>query len=69
MLVQCNGVPDQAGIKETAESLNRFGHLELIVRSDNEPAVLSFHDAVFRELKECCRARAIAQAQPRYDSA
>ena len=35
-LVQCKGVDDQAAIKETIESLNKQGHLELIVRSDNE---------------------------------
>ena len=34
MLVQCEGVDDQAAIKETVESLNRLGHPELIVRSD-----------------------------------
>ena len=50
--VQCKGVEDQAAIKETVESLNRLGYPELIVRSDNEPAILSFRDAVIRELKE-----------------
>ena len=50
-LVQCKGVEDQAAIKETVESLNRLGYPELIVRSDNEPAMLAFRDAVIRELK------------------
>ena len=34
MLVQCEGVDDQAAIKETVESLNKLAHPELIVRSD-----------------------------------
>ena len=67
--VQCKGVEDQAAIKETVESLNRLGYPELIVRSDNEPAILSFRDAVIRELKERFGVRAIAQAPPKYDSA
>ena len=37
--VQCKGVEDQAAIKETVESLNRLGYPELIVRSDNKPAM------------------------------
>ena len=60
MPVQCKGVDDQAAIKETVESLNRLGYLELIVRSDNEPAMLAFRDAVIRELKERCGVRVIA---------
>ena len=60
---------DQAAIKETVESLNRLGYPELIVRSDNEPAMLAFRDAVIRELKERFGVRAIAQAPPKYDSA
>ena len=52
----------QAAIKETVESLNRLGNLELIVKSDNEPAMLAFRDAVIREFKESCGVRAIAQA-------
>ena len=56
-LVRCNGVKDQAAIRETVESLNRLGHL----RSDNDPATLAFRDAV--------GVRAIAQAPPKYDSA
>ena len=52
MPVQCKGVEDRAAIKETVESLNRLGYPELTVRSDNEPAMLAFRDAVIRELKE-----------------
>ena len=69
MPVQCKGVEDKAAIKETVESLNRLGYRELIVRSDNEPAMLAFRDAVIRELKERFGVRAIAQAPPTYDSA
>ena len=69
MLVQCKGVEDQAAIKETVESLHRRGYPELIVRSDNEPAMLAFRDAVIRELKQRCGVRAIAHAPPKYDSA
>ena len=50
--VQCKGVEDQAGSKETVESLNRLGYPELIGRSDDEPAILAFRDAVIGELKE-----------------
>ena len=47
MPVQCKGVKDQASITETVESFHRLGHPELVVRSDNEPAMLSsFRDAV-----------------------
>ena len=60
---------DQAAIKEMVESLNRLGYLELIVRSDIEPAMLAFRDAVIRELKDRFRVRAIVQAPPQYDSA
>ena len=60
---------DQAAIKETVESLNRLCYPELTVRSDTEPAMLSFRDAVIRELKERFCVRAIAQAPPEYDSA
>ena len=52
MLVQCKGVEDQATTKATAESLNRLGHPELIVRSETEPAMLAFRDDVIKELKE-----------------
>ena len=67
--VQCKGVDDQEAIKETVKSLNRLGFSELIVRSDNEPAMLAFRNAVIRELKERFGVRAIAQAPPKYDSA
>ena len=60
---------DQAAIKETVESLNRLGYPELIVRSNHEPAMLAFRDAVIRELKERFGVRAIAQAPTKYDSA
>ena len=63
MPVQCKGV------EETIESLTRLGFPELIVRSDNEPDMLAFRDAVTRELKERCGVRAIAHAPPQYDSA
>ena len=39
MLVQCEGVEDQAAVKETVESLNRLGFLELAVKSDIDPAM------------------------------
>ena len=39
MPVQCKGVEDQAAIEETVESLNRLGHPEFNVSSDNEPAM------------------------------
>ena len=61
MSVQCKGVEDQAAIKETVESLNRLGCLELIVRSDSEPAMLPSRDAVIRELKERYGVRAITR--------
>ena len=69
MPVQCKGVEDQAAIKGTVQSLNRLGYPELTVRSDSEPAMLAFRDAVIRELKERFGVRAIAQAPPKYDSA
>ena len=69
MPVHCEGVEDQAAIKETVGSLNRVGYLELIVRSDNEPAMSAFLDTVIRELKERFGVRAIAQAPPKYDFA
>ena len=55
MLVQCNCVDDQAAIKETVET--------------RVAAMLAFRDAMIREAKERCGVRAIAQAQPKYDSA
>ena len=63
--MQCKGVEDQAAIKETVESLNRLGCLELIVRSGSEPSMLPFRDAMIRELKERYGVRAIAQAPPK----
>ena len=48
MPVQCKGVEDKAAINETVESLNILGYPELIDRSDNEPAMLAFRDAVIR---------------------
>ena len=70
MPVHCKkGVQDQATIKEKVEALNRLGHPQLIVRSDNEPAMLAFRDAARRELKERCGVFAIAEAPPRYVSA
>ena len=52
------------------ESLNRLGHPELIVRSDDEPAMLAFCDAVIREsCRKVFGVRAIAQGPPKYDSA
>ena len=69
MPLQCKGVEDQAAIKETVESLNRLSYPELFVRSDNEPAMIDFRNAVIRELKERSGVRAIAQAPPKYDSA
>ena len=59
---------DQAAIKETVESLNRLVYVELIVRSDNEPPMFAFRDAVITMLKERFGVRAIAQAPPKYDS-
>ena len=56
-------------IKEKFESLDRFGSPELTASSDNEPTLLAGRDAVIRELKERVGVRAIAQAQPKYDSA
>ena len=69
MPVQCKGVEVQAAIKEMVESLNRLGNPEFMVRSDNEPVVLAFRDAVIRELKERFSVRAIAQAPTKHDSA
>ena len=68
MPLQCKGVDDLA-IKETVELLNRLGYPEFIVKSDNEPAMLAFRDALIRELKERFGVRAITQAPPKYDSA
>ena len=59
ILVQCKGVEDQAAIKEKVEASNRLGYPKLIVRSDKEPAMLAFRDAVIRELKERSRVRVI----------
>ena len=67
--MQCKGVEDQTAIKETVQSLTRLGYPELIVKSDNEQAMLASRDAVIRELKERFGVRAIAQAPPTYDSA
>ena len=64
---RCGGPGQQS--RETVESLNRLGYPELIVRSNNEPAMLAFRDAVIRELKERLGVRAIAQAPPKFDSA
>ena len=50
--VQCKDVEDQAAIKATIESLNRLGYPELIVRSDKQPTLRAFRDAVAKELKE-----------------
>ena len=69
MFVQCKGVEDQAAIKETVKSLIGLGYPELIVRSDNEPAIRTFRDAVIKGLKVRFGVRAIAQASPKYDSA
>ena len=60
---------DQTAIIKMVESLNRLGYPELIVRSDNEPAILAFRDTVIRELKERSGVRAFAQAPPKYDFA
>ena len=46
MLVQCKCVEDQAAIKDTVEPLNRLGDPELTSRSDHEPAIRVFRDAV-----------------------
>ena len=48
---------------------SKQGNPELIVRSDKEPPMLAFRDALIRELKERFGVRAIAQAPPQYDSA
>ena len=45
------GVEDQAAMKETVESLSSLGYLELIVRSDNQPAMRTLRDPVPMELK------------------
>ena len=66
MLVQWKGVEDQAAVEETVESSNRLGHPEVVVRSDNEPAMLAFRGAVIRGLKERFGVRAIAQAPPQF---
>ena len=60
MFVQCQGVEYQAAIKE--------GYPELIVRSDNEPALRALRDAVAKVGRSFwCQAG--AQAPPKYDSA
>ena len=68
-IIWSKGVEDQSSIMETVASLNRLGYPELIVRSDIEPAILTFRDAVIRELKERFGVQAIAQGSPKYDSA
>ena len=50
-------------------TLNRLGHLEFTVRSDNETTMRALRDAVIRELNERFAVRAIAQAPPKYDPA
>ena len=50
------------GEHKIVESSNRLGYPELIVRSDTEPAMLAFRDAVIRELKERFGVRAIAHS-------
>ena len=67
MFVQCNGVEEQAAIKESVESW--LGYPESIVMSDNVPDLSAFRDAVIRELKERFCVRAIAQGPPKCDSA
>ena len=69
MPAHCKGVEHQAAIKETVESLNRVGCPELVVRSDNKPAMRAFRGAVAKELGTRFGVRAIAQAPPKYDSA
>lgn len=49
--------------------MNRLGYPEIILRSDNEPAMKAFRDAVAKELKEKFGIRAIPQGPPKYDSA
>ena len=69
MLVQCEGVRTSP-IKETAESLNRLTWIpQLIVRSDCEPAMLAFRDAVIKEPKDSFCVREVSQAPAKYDSA
>jgi len=68
-VVRCKGAEDQAAIKETVEALNRLGYPEIILRSDNEPAMKSFKDAVAKDLRERFGVRVITQATPKYDSA
>ena len=68
MLVQCKGVEDHAASKEKV-ALSRFGHLELIVRSDNEFAMSAFRDVVIRRLKERFGVRAVAQVPPNSEAA
>ena len=67
--VQFKSVKDQAARKETVKSLNRTSLPGVVGRSDNEPAMLTFRDAVIRNLKERFGVGAIAQAPPKYDSA
>ena len=55
----CEGVEDQAAIKETVESVNRLGHPEFIVRLDNGPAMTTFSNVLIGELKERFGVRAI----------
>ena len=47
--MQCKGVEDQAAIKETVHSMNRLGYPDLIVITDNAPAMSAF-DAVLRKI-------------------
>ena len=67
MPVQCKGVEDQAAVKETVESLNRLGCPELIVRSDNEPAMLAHRDGQRAEGTFWCSCNRTSSTK--YDSA
>ena len=58
----------QVAIKETVQSMNRLGYLDLIVITENAPAMSAFRDVVFRKFMEHFGVRAIAQAPPQYDS-
>ena len=60
MPAQCKG--------EEVKALNRLGHLEFIVRPDNEPTMRALRDAVIRELNERFGVREIAQAPPKIRS-
>ena len=68
MLVHCKSV-ELRQREKTVESLNRLGYPELIVRSNNEPAMRAFRDTMIKELKERCGVRAIEQALAKYDPA